>query len=313
MNPKNPTEQSPAGRIAVDWFRRDSSRATVHSTFDSVINLKTRSGNLVSLADTTVPLSPFTLRVSLPPDGYRPPQGEPVRLRNGQIATESGDWSCRVPHPRPSGSLRQSSSKINTPEQLSNVVSTLRRHLTRLQPERGLIGIVSSNSSGEVQFHPETNDGKDYLIKTAELSRNLLKHFTDTNSDALRRDLGGLKGLGPGLTPSGDDALVGLLAAWRSLHEGVRDGFHQRAGDLVVEQVQQSSSWFSNQWLQAASGGLFARPVANLLRSLATNSSSASLDLALDRLNKLGSSSGLDVSTGVLLGLGCVLARENHN
>ena len=111
----------------------------------------------------------------------------------------------------------------------------------------------------------------------------------------------GLVGLGPGLTPAGDDFLGGMLIAL------VRLGRADLASHLeavVLFQVPERSHPISGAHLQAAAKGQgSAALMASLDALLADRSESLSENVAT--LGRIGHSSGWDALAGVLLVLRC--------
>lgn len=107
----------------------------------------------------------------------------------------------------------------------------------------------------------------------------------------------GLIGLGPGLTPSGDDALVGIEAALRAL-EGPTAGFLGEA----IHDVGDRTTAIAATLLRHAADGEFAERIHALMLVLLGEDDGA-LPVALDRAVAWGATSGTDCLLGVLLGL----------
>jgi hypothetical protein len=109
-----------------------------------------------------------------------------------------------------------------------------------------------------------------------------------------------LVGLGEGLTPSGDDFLVGLLAV---LH--VTGALPGSAASLVREQfcecVRLGTSQLSGEFLRCAFEGHFAEPLVLLVRALCTPETDAWPAHAAT-LAAVGHSSGVDAMVGIALG-----------
>jgi hypothetical protein len=108
----------------------------------------------------------------------------------------------------------------------------------------------------------------------------------------------GLIGLGPGLTPAGDDCVVGVLAVlhrtaarWLASVPALRDGIEAAARGATTS--------VSAEFLRHALDGLFAEPLMDLV--MATTEDAAH-DGAL-RLRAHGATSGADTLLGVALGL----------
>ena len=107
-----------------------------------------------------------------------------------------------------------------------------------------------------------------------------------------------LVGLGEGLTPSGDDVLVGWLAALK-----VRGREVPRLGSLKT-----ATNAISASFLDAAERGLFASALLGFVKALSRRETLAP---ALDSLAAIGHSSGLDAALGVLSGLERLTPQEN--
>jgi hypothetical protein len=119
-------------------------------------------------------------------------------------------------------------------------------------------------------------------------------------------------GLGPGLTPSGDDYLTGLLGALRCFAPGDEMGevLHDDLAPIVHR-----TSLPSSFMLRAALRGHFGEPLAGLLDALA-GVSATSIAGALARLTDTGAASGEDMLAGLMTGLrartltGCAYATN---
>jgi hypothetical protein len=149
----------------------------------------------------------------------------------------------------------------------------------------------------------------------------------DGDASGVERAARGLVGLGPGLTPAGDDVLGGLLAAGRFVarlcgddearvggEEGARlasgDVAHlagegvarwRRVGRIVRRTARGRTTAVSEALLAYASIGMVGESVGALLRALGAPSA-APLGRALGRTLALGHTSGADIALGVLLG-----------
>ncbi|WP_344918125.1 DUF2877 domain-containing protein [Streptosporangium oxazolinicum] len=120
-----------------------------------------------------------------------------------------------------------------------------------------------------------------------------------------------LVGLGPGLTPSGDDVLAGLLVALH--HLGGATGAGRAvwlAGWLaaaVTFDVRGRTTPISAALLHCAARGEASGEVLAVLRGLAGRQS---LEAALHRLLQLGHTSGADLAWGLRIGLAAVIDLE---
>jgi hypothetical protein len=110
-----------------------------------------------------------------------------------------------------------------------------------------------------------------------------------------------LLGLGPGLTPSGDDLLCGALVALHAI------GRVDAAEDLYAAIVSTSSaatsllSWAS---LEAAAGGQVGEPLHALVVGLLEN---RRIDRELVDLSRVGHTSGWDALAGATMVLQAIV------
>jgi hypothetical protein len=119
-----------------------------------------------------------------------------------------------------------------------------------------------------------------------------------------------LLGLGEGLTPSGDDLWIGLLAVLHitgRLEEVFPSNAHQR----VLQDVLARTSDLSAEFIRCALEGDFAEPVALFVRSLFA-SGWREWHAYARSLAAVGHSSGVDAMVGIVLGCR-LLARLRHS
>ncbi|MGH9038630.1 MAG: DUF2877 domain-containing protein [Acidimicrobiia bacterium] len=103
-----------------------------------------------------------------------------------------------------------------------------------------------------------------------------------------------LGGLGPGLTPAGDDALAGILLARHALGDG--------GGELLDVAGSVVTTDLSRALLRWAAEGQSVEPVHDLLMAVAAGDRPGALS-TVARIASLGASSGADLLLGLRLGL----------
>lgn len=133
------------------------------------------------------------------------------------------------------------------------------------------------------------------VLAARQFQQALGAALTATGTARLDWAVGGLVGLGVGLTPSGDDYLVGSLAA---LH-------HLRPADPVVSAVGTAvTAWasatttISQHFLRAAAEGRFHHDV--LRAATVALTAPAEVSVAFGRVAAIGSTSGTDVLHGLV-------------
>jgi hypothetical protein len=113
-----------------------------------------------------------------------------------------------------------------------------------------------------------------------------------------------LIGLGEGLTPAGDDGVVGALAAihrlapgWLAAHPGQRD--------RLADAARRRTTDVARDFVLEALDGRFAEPVLVLLTAVSEDAASR----AARRLLAMGATSGADTLCGIRLGCRALEAR----
>ena len=114
----------------------------------------------------------------------------------------------------------------------------------------------------------------------------------------------GLLGLGPGLTPSGDDFLVGALALLDCI--GERNA-HAELGRAIIDALPGATSALSACFLRAATAGHIGEALHRAVSSVIAGD----VDAAIAAVETIGHSSGWDMMAGVTTTLR-VAARRPH-
>jgi hypothetical protein len=124
------------------------------------------------------------------------------------------------------------------------------------------------------------------------------------DADAIAHTVHGLIGLGPGLTPAGDDALIGWLAGAALL------GADRRCEVLrdAVRACLGRTNDVSRAHLEDALAGEFSEPLAQFANALARTPADARRALA--DLAAVGASSGLDAAAGLLAAVEAAVGTE---
>jgi hypothetical protein len=118
-------------------------------------------------------------------------------------------------------------------------------------------------------------------------------------SRPLEEALAGIVGCGPGLTPAGDDVLVGILAVLSSPLAGEAGAEAAQAMRRAVEGLAPRTTALSGHMLRQAARGLLGRMPHDLVGALA-GAAADELDCAICSIKATGATSGADVYMGVL-------------
>ena len=274
--------------------------AAVHSAFQSTLNLRLRGddGLLTLLASSKGDL-PQGMRLNTPKDfSFEDIQvGEAALCRDGILhfknsslaiqLNEARRWKCDLP-----------ALKFNpTNPAVSAAWSLVWNALNKRQR------LMGSEIAAEDLFHLSTLGQAGMLHRVGKAIRGLLnaaRQYELTDASAVHS----LIGLGPGLTPSGDDILVGYMAGlWCTV-----DGSSERAqfisslGKTIIE-LSDKTNDISRTYLYHAVRGQVSSRLANLAEAICRGAEPERLHVTAETALSVGHTSGMDTVYGLLSGL----------
>ncbi len=117
-----------------------------------------------------------------------------------------------------------------------------------------------------------------------------------------------LAGLGPGLTPSGDDLLAGFAAAWILVGDsvGLDGATRERVTAAIFAGAKRGASPLGRAWLAHACRGELVEPMTRFVAALLA-AEPRDLGAAVRDALAVGSSSGTDWMVGFLLAAAAML------
>lgn len=116
----------------------------------------------------------------------------------------------------------------------------------------------------------------------------------------------GLIGLGPGLTPSGDDLLGGCMIA---LHSLGRKDMAEELGRMVLREARTRTGTISRAHLACAAQGEGSEALHDTILALGVENDHC-LIRCLDKIGTIGATSGWDAVAGVFLVMKALLGRD---
>ncbi|MBA3876002.1 MAG: hypothetical protein C0498_03560 [Anaerolinea sp.] len=279
-------------------------RGEVHSVFASALNLEV-GGHLITITARSLDPLPNGIRVG-PDMDFRG-----AGLRPG-LRVQVGAWRIVIPGARMWIDLDGAtpwSPQIARAKRGIAGDTALERWLARAAGVRALAATrVGLRSDGRAGLGPLLSPAASIpLPSVAALAAPRLARLSaalrDGGEAAASAAAEQLVGLGPGLTPSGDDALVGVAAALAATAgpDTAATAFLRRAADGAAARTTAVAAMF----LWHAAAGQFAGRLHALLAALLD----PDLELlvpAIDRAIGWGATSGTDTLVGVLAGLDAV-------
>lgn len=276
---------------------RENFDAVIQSVFDSAVNLR------LALEDRLI-----TVLLS---DHYELPQGIRIATKDaplhsltvGQRAASRGGilrfdsspltidlreapvWTCHVPELNTDMSARSAQESWSTAWELLNKGQRL--HSTDI-----IAADLFQGSLGSALNRRMSGPVMQLIVATDQLDG-------ETSIQSARKMIG----LGPGVTPSGDDILIGFLAGLWNLagRHGPQLSFIHSFGSALMQIAAQTNE-ISRTYLYHAAQGQFSSSLSNLAEAIARG---RAVEGPAQVAMRVGHSSGMDSVTGLLVGL-CV-------
>ena len=281
-----------AGVVAAE-FCRTPARAEVAAVFERSFYL--RAGDLfVCVGAPAIRNGPLTLIADMraAPRGLHP--GQPARIAENRIAIGAVTYTCERCEPwRPSRWPRP-----DAPSLLAQAREAVVRRAAMDAPAEGFGRAIAD---AQVACDAFARIARQRL---SQLRSWLAESVAALSVPVIADPVRDLVGLGPGLTPSGDDVLIGALALLDALAE------HCAGAGAMRENLARAlshvppglTSPLSHCFLRVAAAG----HVGECLHAAVSSCLSGDGDAAIAAIRDVGHSSGWDMMAGIVTALAAV-------
>ena len=270
----------------------------VHSVFERTINILIEN-ELFTLASNQIDNAPATLVIDLVnfnecaidanTQGFISP--EKVEI-NGSLSIDlktTPTWECQL---------------IEFPNHTKKMIENISLAMQEINSRGNAKWLRKEESKG-------TSFDKEMSRMLKERTTTLLEGFSTNDTHQNVQNAKKLIGLGQGLTPSGDDFLVGLLLAFSISR---KDNFSEKEwGKQVVKESKKNTNIIIYSAIKYAAIGKTRETIAVFIETLVQAQTDNQVKQALSTVMKIGSSSGTEMAWGILNGLTLLLKQEEQN
>lgn len=302
--------------VALDYSRsllslceQTTNTGVVHSIFQRAINIAC-SNTIVSITSDELQRTPVAMRLSRHAMQYLVRLvtcGMDVSIEKERFSFPA--WNCTISlpeteawEPRPD-IKRYNWNRMTVAQHTAQLIE----FLIAINIREGLGGLLADwetndRTTDELCGHPST-----LLQKMAlPLLRLLMRASWQHDRGGIERAVQGLAGLGPGLTPSGDDVLVGFAAVMFLLSEQLSADSVSRCyiAEMIADIACPRTTLLSGSFLVCAARGEVSESLHHVLLGLRLPlEESETVVKAAERVLDFGATSGSDTLVGVLAGL----------
>lgn len=303
---------------------------SVHSRYQHSVNLVNSAGELLSLVTQELGPGPFALVVRAEAPGFIATGGFEAQLdRDSSVGLDEGRLSIgplEVDYGRAADWKPQPSWEQVGADKLAANLASLRRLLRQHAPPGSFAPLAEAGAGGalrqrekladvqpEQKTRPAPEEGGDNaspevgvaaaaLTAAVEPAAELMRGLRARDPAMLGQAAKRLAGLGGGVTPSGDDYLLGAIQALWALAEPADA---QLLSEAIVSSAAPRTNRISAAWLKAAGRGEAGNEWHVLAVALA---SGAPLEEPAAWLIQRGHTSGADALAGFLAAVKVLLA-----
>ena len=163
-----------------------------------------------------------------------------------------------------------------------------------------LLSHIDEITIGKISLTSDFNDVAKVVLPSL---MNLFKAIGSENINDIKKNSRNIIGLGPGLSPSGDDALMGLMVAlwWSANSLGGDIERVKKINEAIISHANKTTL-LSKQLLRHAARGETNEIVETLLDGIFVGGPE-DIGVGAQRVLKIGETSGTDMMAGILLGL----------
>lgn len=267
---------------AMLWLAGTKRGRVIH-LFPKVVNLINQEDQVLSVVVPAVGNGPFTMVVDADQISGVHGLDDRVVVSSGQLTVgmlEVFINTAAVWDPMPGWGA------INT-SFLPELIKLIETRLKSRARSGGIADVFYLDPSGKQKGYP-------YLERMESSSRLLLKAVLHKDEIEIKTSTRRLAGLGVGLTPSGDDFLIGVMYALRLIKseeeaEGLSDAIRRIGSGRTTR--------LSGAWFEAASSGEAGERWHQLVRALKVGDR-RKIDQAIRAILEVGETSGADALTG---------------
>ncbi|NIM93481.1 MAG: DUF2877 domain-containing protein [Anaerolineales bacterium] len=302
MTSENTLQATLAAPRAIAWLMH-TSKAEILQCFPHVCNLVNQKGDVVSLVTTDLgpdpiafviswnsEVGPFVLYSRKNPKEFKVSVTERRILLDGLIVNvgEAVYWEPSPEWHRVRGRW----------DHLRRCSCVMHRHLqdSGIESLGPLIDAIRLGAIPPAETQSPRNLHDRILQRALEPAIDLCRGIVNGDPAECRRGIQNLAGLGGGLTPAGDDFILGAMAALWTIHSP--EQARLLSGE-ISDEAEGRIHVLSQAWLRSMASGEIGIAWHKLIRAMAGDDD-GELKIACEGILAVGSSSGADALSGFI-------------
>lgn len=294
------------------WIQESEKKGEIHSIFKSTVNILSEDGKFIPIVINDKPMSPFSLKLDKIIDfkdmdimigdkviftkNYL--KGDNITIRYDNAIT----WDNSIDLDQQLDSLEDVKLKLNI----------IKEYIREKGNKDGIFRLM--------QFIPfDLYNGNDHILDSSQIFikerfENFVKAFINNNIKEINTLSKKIIGFGPGLTPSMDDFLSGMMIANLYISHYLKFNIKQayEINHQIVNTIENKTTRVSEEMLKQSSIGEANEDLKSLVVSIISINNNI-LENQIDRVINFGHSSGTDILCGIYIGSCILIQRYEEN
>ena len=250
----------------------------VHSVFSKAFNIRTEGDELISIVAPEKLNGPHRILLKLPEDDFI------------------------------SFGIKRGTKTVRTAQEISidngNFLISLEKS-KRWSFQVEIKKEISAGKIGDAIFYLKiflAGEKKNRISQELEVrTQKLIESIEEENSPKISKNVKRLIGFGEGLTPSGDDFLVGLITSLHFLGNSESQHLLKKI-KRIINLEKERTTFLSGKFLEYACQGKFSETILSLMKTIFSGDR-VEVKEAVRRCLDFGATSGRDTVLGILSGL----------
>jgi glutaredoxin-related protein len=280
-------------------------QGNIHSVFNRVCNLTIKDWPIISLIFDSMPMKPMSISFRATDicslHDLEMERGQVVLYQGGKFEIPQCGFSLILKDAKTLDCRSLFNFKKGNENDITSNISELRNILSQGN-NLGLLPVICD-------FEESIGEPKDIIIKNNysqfawPRTSNLIKAIEQGELSEITKASSKLAGFGPGLTPSSDDMLIGLMISliYASNYYRWGDEYIKSINSAILKGAAGKTTQLSYEMMCFAAQGEVTKNIHGLMSNIYSNSSQLLHKNAMDVMN-YGETSGSDMLTGIYIG-----------
>ena len=294
------------------WIQEKEQKGEIHSIFRSTINILSEDGKFIPIVINDKPISPYSIKLDRILDfkNYKVEIGEKVIFTKDCLKAE--DITIFYDKVKVWDNGINLVRNIDTIGNISFKLNIIKEYIRKNGNRNGIFTLMQLIPYDLYIGNDNVLDSAQSFIKDRFIS--FVKAFRDYEIDQINSLSKKIIGFGPGLTPSMDDFLSGMMISNLYISHSLKFDIKNAYGinKQIVFDVENKTTRVSEEMLKQSSIGEANEDIRNLMISI-INAGTMELNDLLEKVINFGHSSGTDILCGIYIGSCILMQRYEEN